>query len=509
MTDMSQNEQPSRHGLGSLLAGGLGHCRALLSRYRPQSPHTAEDGAGAGVKSQTTGATSLWRMRTTVPDEPGTLAALCSAFARERIDIVSLQTFPLGPRPGQTPAPVEGGADGPVPGHRTHTHSTTGTNTGSATATYAGTGAHTGTDTDTGAGTGTSTGPEVITAEAALTGEQVMDEFVLRAPADLEADALVRLVHDAGADGTWVERADAHDLVDTPTRVLRLAARTALDTAELPLALRQLLGRCTVRSVPPVSPCSGLPSPLDVPPEGTCEETVLHLPDPAGGVIVVERPRLPFTPAEFARASALVELDRVLGAGARVPRSPDTLTLPDGWPVTVRRADTGDLGAALEMHRRCSERTLRQRYHGPVGEADRYLRHLLSPRFGRTLAARTASGKLVALGHLLWDGDETEVALIVEDDWQHRGIGTELLRRLARLAREAGSSDVYAVTQASNTAMVAAMRKLGTPLDHQVEDRTLVITARLTGGERPEAADGAVLPPAAASGAPFHGRRPG
>ncbi|MEU5227628.1 hypothetical protein AB0G82_00005, partial [Streptomyces anulatus] len=29
--------------------------------------------------------------------------------------------------------------------------------------------------------------------------------------------------------------------------------------------------------------------------------------------------------------------------------------------------------------------------------------------------------------HLLWDGDETEVALLVEDDWQRRGIGSELL----------------------------------------------------------------------------------
>ncbi len=38
---------------------------------------------------------------------------------------------------------------------------------------------------------------------------------------------------------------------------------------------------------------------------------------------------------------------------------------------------------------------------------------------------------------------------------------------------------MYAVTQSSNTGMVAAMRALGLPLDYQIEEGTLVITARL------------------------------
>jgi GNAT superfamily N-acetyltransferase len=92
---------------------------------------------------------------------------------------------------------------------------------------------------------------------------------------------------------------------------------------------------------------------------------------------------------------------------------------------------------------------------------------------------QTASGRIVGLGHLLWDGDETEVALLVEDTWQRRGVGAELLSRLVAMAVEAECSSVYAVTQASNTAMVAAMRGLGLPLDYQVEEGTLVITARL------------------------------
>ncbi|NXY93462.1 GNAT family N-acetyltransferase [Streptomyces sp. BR123] len=347
---------------------------------------------------------SLWRMRTTVRDEPGSLAALCSALAGQAVDILTLQTHPL----------PEGGT---------------------------------------------------------------VDEFLLRAPQQLPPADLARAVSGAGGRDTWIERADAHDLVDTPTRLLGLATRTALDTAELPLALRRLLGRCTIHSIPATN-LSGRPNvDADTPVEGVLEATVMRLRDPSGGALTVERPHLPFTPTEFARARALVELDARLGP--RIPRSQDVLTLPEGNDLTVRRADQADLPAARAMHDRCSERTLGLRYHGPVADADRYLDHLLSPRFGRTLAVTTASGRLVALGHLLWDGDETEVALLIEDDWQRRGIGSELLRRLVAMAVEAGCASVYAVTHSSNTGMVAAMRGLGLPLDYLVEEGTLVITARL------------------------------
>jgi len=370
-------------------------------------PFADRRGAGPSEERRTTpaavtGATALWRMRTTVKDAPGSLAALCTALAQRQVDIMSLQTHPLA--------------------------------------------------------------------------EGTVDEFLLRAPAELAASEITRAVSLAGGAGTWIERADAHDLVDAPTRVLGLATRTALDAAELPLALRQLLGRCTIRSLPANSPGSGRAE-EGAPVEGALEDTVMRLRAPEGGVITVERPYLPFTPTEFARARALVELDARLGP--RIPRSQDMLTLPEGNAITVRRADASDIGAAKAMHERCSSRTLSMRYHGPIGDADRYLNHLLSPRFGRTLAVQTASGRIVGLGHLLWDGDETEIALLIEDDWQRRGIGSELLGRLVTMAVEAGCESVYAVTQASNTGMVAAMRGLGLPLNYQIEEGTLVMTARL------------------------------
>jgi GNAT superfamily N-acetyltransferase len=318
---------------------------------------------------------------------------------------------------------------------------------------------------------------DILSLQTHPLADGTVDEFLLRAPGGLSGSELADVVSAAGGADTWTERADAHDLVDAPTRVLGLAARTALDAAELPLALRQLLGRCTIRSLP-----AGARKDAGVPAEGALEDTVLRLRAPEGGVISVERPYLPFTPAEFARARALVELDARLGP--RLPRGRDVLTLPEGHDITVRRADTRDLRAAKAMHERCSDRTLGMRYHGPVGDTDRYLNHLLSPRYGRTLAVQTASGRIVGLGHLLWDGDETEVALLVEDSWQRRGIGGELLGRLVAMAAETGCASVYAVTQASNTGMVAAMRGLGLPLDYQIEEGTLVITARLDAAAR-------------------------
>ncbi|MCZ7413005.1 GNAT family N-acetyltransferase [Streptomyces sp. WMMC897] len=401
-------------------ATGRGNRRRMVwwpRRGRHEAP-PPDTGAGvaaeAAAGSRAQAATGLWRMRTTVDERPGALAALCAALADGAVDILTLQTHPLG-------------------------ESTT------------------------------------------------VDEFMLRAPAGLAKDRLVAMASAGGGRDTWLERADAHELVDVPTRVLSIATRTALDTAELPLALRSLLGRCTIRSIPAVS-LTGRPMDDPVPLEGVLEETVLRLPDASGGTIVVERPQLPFTPAEFARARALVQLDTRLGQ--RVPRSRDLLTLPEGNAITVRRADPDDLEDARAMHDRCSEATLTQRYHGPVHDADRYLAHLLSPRFGRTLAVETASGRLVALGHLLWDGDEAEVALLVEDDWQHRGIGSELLGRLVDMAVEAGFENVYAVTRAANTGMIATMRGLGLPLDYQIEEGTMVLSAPLAPVAAAPAAEG-------------------
>lgn len=312
----------------------------------------------------------------------------------------------------------------------------------------------------------------IVSMQAHPLPDCTVDEFIVRAPAALPRTELAAAVAAGGGWDIWTDRADAHELVDVPRQVLALATRTALDAAELPVALRQLFGRTAISQYPGRGGDA----------QPGIDGHVMRLPLPGGDLLELSRPNLPFTPTEFARARALVELDTVLGP--RVPQVAARIARPAGEDLTVRRATPEDKPAALAMHARCSPESLRRRYHGPVKDADRYLDHLLDPRHGQTLAVETADGRLVALAHLMWDDEGAEIALLVEDAWQRRGLGVDLVRRMAALALDAGVRTVYAVTTASNTGLVSTMRRLSAPLDYQVEDGTLVITAHLA-----EAAD--------------------
>ncbi|MET8541355.1 GNAT family N-acetyltransferase [Kitasatospora sp. NPDC004799] len=167
----------------------------------------------------------------------------------------------------------------------------------------------------------------------------------------------------------------------------------------------------------------------------------------------------------------------------QAPEAPSRLSPPDGPDLLLRPAGPADRAAALAMHGRCSPASLRLRYHGPVRDAGRYLDHLLDARHGRSYAVTAPDGRIVALGHLMWDDGEAELAVLVEDAWQRRGLGLAVLRRLSAAARAAGVRTVYAVTHGTNTGLIAAMRGLDAPLDFHPEDGTLVITATLSAGD--------------------------
>jgi hypothetical protein len=99
-----------------------------------------------------------------------------------------------------------------------------------------------------------------------------------------------------------------------------------------------------------------------------------------------------------------------------------------------------------------------------MGDPDTYLGPLLSRRHSVHLAVQDSRERLVAIGHLLSDGGDAEAALLVEDTWQNRGLGTGLLEELGRFAVVLGVPEVYGVIHPDDARMAAVLHRTGVPL---------------------------------------------
>ncbi|MER7281279.1 ACT domain-containing protein [Dactylosporangium sp. NPDC000244] len=137
----------------------------------------------------------------------------------------------------------------------------------------------------------------ILSVQVHTTEAGAVDDFLVEAPDDLTAAALAEAVQRGRGRDPWIAPADVRGLIDEPTRVLALATKVLDGGCDLEEALAALLGDCDIswRS-------SGA---------GGFTATGMQLEDPAGGTLYVRRPAPEFTPAEYARAQALVELARV------------------------------------------------------------------------------------------------------------------------------------------------------------------------------------------------------
>ncbi len=232
----------------------------------PQKPRLASDNSGGSEGAA--GGRNLWRVRTAVRDNPGSLAALAASLAGHGLNILSVQVHTV--------------VDGAV------------------------------------------------------------DEFLLEAPSGTACTDVVAATETGGGRDVHADRADMHDLVDVPTRVLTLAAQATGTGAQLAAALRALLGASTVCRQDRIGEDQGEPDGVD--------GTTMRLGDRAGGVLTFERASLAFTPAEFARARALRDLDlRVRDRGG--PPHPVQLHIGE---LSVRPANTnGDPASQIEVEEAC------------------------------------------------------------------------------------------------------------------------------------------------------------
>ena len=135
--------------------------------------------------------------------------------------------------------------------------------------------------------------------------------------------------------------------------------------------------------------------------------------------------------------------------------------------VHVRPIDSRDRDAFSAWFGRLSDDSRRKRFLGPKPRlSDRELTYLTEvDQVSHTaLVAVDASGQLIADARYATavPGERTaDFAVTVADEWQGRGVGTRLAKRLIEAARANGMTRLTAMTLWENDAAIALLHRLG------------------------------------------------
>jgi acyl-CoA synthetase (NDP forming)/ribosomal protein S18 acetylase RimI-like enzyme len=134
--------------------------------------------------------------------------------------------------------------------------------------------------------------------------------------------------------------------------------------------------------------------------------------------------------------------------------------LADGGVVHLRPSGPADADEIRAMHGRMSARTLYLRYFSVVNEVSDKQIAVFTDVDQVTAVGLVAvlGGRIIAAGtyhrNLVGDRDAAEVAFLVEDSQQRRGLGSILLEHLAAAAQERGIRRFTAEVLSENTQMV-------------------------------------------------------
>ena len=150
-----------------------------------------------------------------------------------------------------------------------------------------------------------------------------------------------------------------------------------------------------------------------------------------------------------------------------------TLKLEDGTELTVRPIRPEDEPAIVRFHEKLSERTVAKRYFQPMNlrqrTAHERLTHICFIDYDRQMAlvAETKSGsgeaEIVGVSRMSKQHgtNSAYTAVIIRDDFQHKGLGTELFRRALEVARDEGLKQVHCNMLAEDQEMHHICKKLG------------------------------------------------
>jgi GNAT superfamily N-acetyltransferase len=164
--------------------------------------------------------------------------------------------------------------------------------------------------------------------------------------------------------------------------------------------------------------------------------------------------------------------------------------MKDGTRVTIRAVRPGDRARFLEAFRSLEKDSIYTRFFSYRSDlSDAEIDHAVNVDFVREVAlvvtTETARGEIIIASgrYILADGPGTErsaeLAFVVEEDYQGRGIASHLLAHLAALARRQNIARFEADVLSQNRAMLAVFKRGGFPLQQRRDGNVIHLTLAL------------------------------
>ena len=156
-------------------------------------------------------------------------------------------------------------------------------------------------------------------------------------------------------------------------------------------------------------------------------------------------------------------------------------TLKDGTPVTIRPIRPEDEPAMVRFHETLSERSVYLRYFHLINLEQRTQHERLTRicfiDYDREMAlvAETADHEILGVGRLtkIHGSKDAEVAVLISDKWQGRGLGKELLARLLIVGADEKLTRLTADILPDNRSVMRVCEKLGFSLKHSLDDEVV------------------------------------
>jgi GNAT superfamily N-acetyltransferase len=173
------------------------------------------------------------------------------------------------------------------------------------------------------------------------------------------------------------------------------------------------------------------------------------------------------------------------GDGTPVAPAPSK-TASSGPEIRIRALSSGDEDRLRWMFSRLSRETLYRRFHAPYPRVPEWaLDRLLGvERYNGESVVAVARDEIV--GHAMHvpspDGREGEVAVVVEDSWQSKGVGKLLISELGERAKQRGIQFFTGTVLGENRRALDFFLAAFSKVRCELKDGTYLLRATLAGG---------------------------